>query len=101
MSYNSDLEEVLRALKQVADEQPKVLKRPQPEVLLLEFADSSWNMQLRIWIADPKDYYTILSDINCAIVHKFRERGIEIPYPQQDLHLRSPLPVPLGRDEIE
>jgi len=101
VSYNSDLEEVLRALKQVADEQPKVLKRPQPEVLLLEFADSSWNMQLRIWIADPKDYYTILSDINCAIVHKFRERGIEIPYPQQDLHLRSPLPLPLGRDEIE
>jgi small-conductance mechanosensitive channel len=51
-------------------------------------------MQLRLWLPDPKDYYRILSDINCAIVRKFRERDIEIPFPQRDLHVRSPLPVP-------
>ena len=95
VSYDSDLDNVLSALKEVADEHPKVLKKPEAEVLLMEFADSSWNMELRLWIADPKEYYSMLSEINCAIVHKFRERGIEIPYPQQDLHVRSPLPLPV------
>ncbi len=96
VSYNSDLERVLTALQEVAEENPDVLKAPKPEVLLLEFGDSSWNMQLRVWLADPKNYYRVLSAINCAIVHKFRERDIEIPFPQRDLHVRSPLPVPFN-----
>ena len=94
VSYDSDIEVVFTALKETAAENPKVLRKPAPEVLLLEFGDSSWNMELRVWIADPKDYYRILSEINCAIVHKFRKYGIEIPYPQQDVHVRSPLPIP-------
>jgi small-conductance mechanosensitive channel len=89
VSYSSNLDIVLTALNEVADEHPKVLKSPKPEVLLLEFADSSWNMQLRAWIADPKDYHPMLSAINCAIVHKFREQDIQIPFPQRDLHVRS------------
>ena len=95
VSYASDLDNVLQALKEVANEHPKVLQTPKAEVLLMEFGDSSWNMQLRIWIADPKDYYRLMSEINCAIVRKFRERGVEIPFPQRDLHVRSPLPIPL------
>lgn len=89
VSYDSDLENVLTALREVAEENSRVLKKPKPEVLLMEFGDSSWNMQLRVWIANPKDFYSILSSINCAIVNKFRERHIEIPYPQRDLHVRS------------
>lgn len=95
VSYTSDLDAVLKALKEVAVEHPKVLSMPEPEVLLMEFGDSSWNMRLRVWIADPKDVYYVRSDINCGIVRKFRERHIEIPYPQRDVHMRSPLPVPL------
>ena len=94
VSYNSDLDNVLTALREVAEENDKVLKTPRPEVLLMEFGDSSWNMQLRLWIADPQDYYRTLSAINCAIVRKFRDMSIEIPFPQRDLHVRSPLPVP-------
>jgi small-conductance mechanosensitive channel len=93
VSYNSDLQTVLTALREVADESSLVLKDPKPEVLLMEFGDSSWNMQLRVWIADPKEYYRILSSINCDIVFKFRERQIEIPFPQRDLHLRSAVPI--------
>ncbi len=94
VSYDSDVDVVFSALKEAADENANVLKRPAPEVLLLEFGDSYWNMELRVWIASPKDYYRILSEINCAIVHKFRKYGIDIPYPQQDVHVRSPLPIP-------
>ncbi len=95
VSYTSDLDAVLAALREVAEEHSKVLSTPEPEVLLMEFGDSSWNMRLRAWIANPQDVYYVRSDINCGIVRKFRERNIEIPYPQRDLHVRSPLPVPL------
>ncbi len=96
VSYDSDLEKVIESLREVAADHPRVLRNPEPEVLLSTFGDSSWNMRLRAWIAQPKRHYVIRSEINCAIVRKFRERGVEIPYPQRDLHVRSPLPVPLG-----
>jgi small-conductance mechanosensitive channel len=95
VSYNSDLDTVLRALKEVADENPEVLEKPAPEVHLTGFGDSSWDMQLRIWIDNPKRYRYVRSNINCAIVRKFRENNVEIPFPQRDLHVRTPLPLPI------
>ena len=95
VSYQSDLDTVLRSLKEVALENPEILRNPEPDVHLREFGDSSWNMKLRIWIDNPKRHPVVRSDINCAIVRKFRENGVEIPFPQRDFHLRSPLPTPL------
>jgi small-conductance mechanosensitive channel len=93
VSYNSNLDDVIRSLHEVADENQNVLKNPEPDVLLSSFGDSSWNMKLRVWLKDPENYYKIHSDINCEIVRKFRQDGIEIPFPQRDLHLRSSLPI--------
>lgn len=98
VSYNSDLDTVLRALQEVAQENKEVLKKPDPEVHLKNFGDSSWDMELRIWINDPKRYRYVRSDLNCAIVRKFREYHIEIPFPQRDLHVRTPLPLPIVRE---
>ena len=98
VSYGSDLDLVLQSLKEVALENSKILKDPAPDVLLREFGESSWNMRLRLWIDNPRGHHTVRSDVNCAIVRKFRERGIEIPFPQRDLHVRSPLPLPLTKD---
>lgn len=95
VSYGSDLDLVLKALKEVALGHTDVLDSPEPEVLLASFGDSSWNMKLRAWVAHPKRHYVTRSEINCAIVRKFKEYGIEIPFPQRDLHVRSPLPVPV------
>lgn len=95
VSYGSDIDLVIKALEEVASAHPEVLKIPEPNVLLREFGDSSWNMQLRVWLGSTRGYYSISSELNIAIVRKFREYGIEIPYPQRDLHIRSPLPVPL------
>jgi small-conductance mechanosensitive channel len=90
VSYTSDIDLVLKALKEVAEEHPGVLKTPKSDVIFVEFADSSWNMKLRVWIQDPKKHPITRSELNCAIVRKFRDYGIEIPYPQRDLHIRSP-----------
>jgi small-conductance mechanosensitive channel len=95
VSYHSDLDTVLRVLAEVAAENPEVLRSPAPEVLHRGFGDSSWNMQLRAWIDNPKRFHQVRSALNCAIVHKFRGNGVEIPFPQRDLHLRSLLPVPV------
>jgi small-conductance mechanosensitive channel len=50
---------------------------------------------LRCWIADPKEQQAIRSAINCAIVGKFRENNVEIPFPQRDLHVRSSIGIPV------
>ncbi len=96
VSYNSDLDLVLKVIKEVAMKHKRVMKSPEPIVLLIDFGDSSWDMRLRCWIFDPKEQYLIASDLRCEIVREFRKNNIEIPYPQRDLHVRSPLPVPLS-----
>jgi small-conductance mechanosensitive channel len=97
VSYNSDLDTVIRSLEEVAQESPQVLKDPKPEVIFSNFGDSAWNMQLRIWLEQPYEYYRIRSKINCAIVRKFRDNGVEIPFPQRDLHIRSSTQIPLEK----
>lgn len=89
VSYNSDLDLVLRCLKEVAMENDGVLKNPEPLVHFIAFGDSSWNFKLRCWIPDPNKYWHMVSSLNCDIVRKFKKHGIEIPFPQRDLHLRS------------
>ncbi|RJP66975.1 MAG: mechanosensitive ion channel family protein [Candidatus Abyssobacteria bacterium SURF_17] len=97
VSYHSDLDSVLRCLNEVAREHGEILENPEPVVYLMGFGDSSWEMQLRCWIADPKVHYAIRSDLNCAIVRKFRQNNVEIPFPQRDLHLRSSVSLPIEK----
>jgi len=93
VSYNSDLDQVIAALLEVAAGHPEVLKSPKAEVDHQGFGDSAWDMRLWAWIKNPKEHRRIRSELNCAIVRKFRECHIEIPFPQRDLHLRSAVPV--------
>lgn len=98
VSYDSDLDTVLKALKEVADDNNTVMRNPNPEVHLVEFGDSSWNMQLRTWIADVKQYPRVRNELNQAIVRSFRKYEVEIPYPQRDLHVRSSVKLPIDGD---
>lgn len=96
VSYDSDLDTVLKALKEVALNNSSVMKNPEPEVHLIEFGDSSWNMQLRSWIPNVKNYPKIRNELNQAIVRTFRQYNIVIPFPQRDLHMRSSVKLPIG-----
>ncbi|WP_445664039.1 mechanosensitive ion channel family protein [Fodinibius sp. AD559] len=95
VSYDSDLDTVLKALNEVAANNSNVMKNPEPEVYLNEFGDSSWNMQLRSWIPNVKDYPKIRNELNQAIVRTFRKYNIVIPFPQRDLHMRSSVKLPI------
>ena len=99
VAYGSDLDNVLKALKEVADENSSVMRNPEPEVHLIEFGDSSWNMQLRAWIPDVKHYPRIRNELNQAIVRTFRKYDIEIPFPQRDLHVRSSVKLPVDQSK--
>jgi len=80
---------LLKNLELVAKENVNILSVPKPDVLLVSFGDSSWEMTLRAWISDPKLHHNIRSEINCEIVRKFKENKIEIPFPQMDLHMKK------------
>ena len=98
VSYDSDMETVIRSLQEVAAEHPEVLKNPAPDVLHMGFGDSAWNMRLRVWLGNSLRHLEVHSEINCAIVQKFQQNRVEIPFPQRDLHVRSPLPLPITPD---
>lgn len=99
VAYGSDLDLVLKALREVADTNNTVMQSPKPEVHLIEFGESAWNMQLRAWIPDVKHYPRVRNELNQAIVRTFRKYEIEIPYPQRDLHVRSSVKLPVGNQQ--
>ena len=89
VAYGSDEELVKKILLEVAQSYEKVLKETAPNVLFLDFGESSLDFALQIWVNDLWRYETILSDLRFAIDAAFRANKIEIPFPQRDLHLRS------------
>jgi potassium efflux system protein len=88
VAYGSDLELVRKTLLEVADKHPLVLKYPKADVLFVDFADSSLTFKLRVWTT-LKDRWVTDSDIRYEIDRLFKERKIELPFPQRDIHVRS------------
>jgi len=89
VAYGSDIETVLKILLSCADENPTVLSTPESRALFMAFGDSSLNFELRAWISDFYDKLQVLSELNQEIEKKFESAGIEIPFPQRDLHIRT------------
>jgi small-conductance mechanosensitive channel len=91
VSYDSDPEEVREVLTRVALANNDVLRHPPPEVRFIGFGDSALNFELRVWTVSRVQTPNILtSDLNFAIFKAFREHGIEIPFPQRDVHVKGP-----------
>jgi len=90
VSYASDPDKVRDVLLRVASNQAQVLKKPAPRVLFKGFGDSALNMELWAWVKEPYEYRLIESEINFQIFRAFREAGIQIPFPQRDVHMIPP-----------
>jgi len=90
VAYNCDFDQVRNCLEQIASEHPLVLAEPAPEAVVTQLADSAVNFALRFWtIVQPTDNLRLESDLYLAVLKTFTQKGIEMPYPQLDLHLRS------------
>lgn len=89
VAYLSDVPLVLQTLQECTRENRRILADPAPLIFFMGFGDNSLDFQLRVWIDDIDYMNVVRSELNQAIDRKFRERGIEIPFPQRDLHLRS------------
>ncbi len=88
VSYSTDLELAMRLMTEVAKAHQRVLDEPAPNVLLTQFADSSINLELGFWIADPEGGKgNVVSEINLAVWRAFRQNGVEIPFPQREVRL--------------
>ena len=91
ISYSADVRQAIELCQGAAIETPRVLNAPKPVCLLKGFGDNGVNLELRIWINDPKNGISnVKSDVFLRIWDKFRQQGIEIPFPQRDLHLKGP-----------
>jgi small-conductance mechanosensitive channel len=90
VSYGSDPEKVRKILLDVAAGHPDVRPNPKSDVIFKEFGDSSLDFELRVWtIRQVQTPQVLKSDLYFRIFQAFRENGIEIPFPQRDLHLKS------------
>jgi small conductance mechanosensitive channel len=86
VAYNSNMEAALAAVNELLRANPRVLQQPAPYVHVNTLADSSVNITVRPWVKVP-DYPDAIGELNRAVLETFRTRGIEIPFPQRDVHL--------------
>jgi potassium efflux system protein len=91
VAYGSDTDRVREVLLGVARADPEVLSEPGPDVRFDDFGDSSLDFSLLVWIANPREDQRIASRLRFAIDAAFRAAGIQIPFPQRDVHIRSGL----------
>ncbi len=88
VAYGSNPHQVLELLVKVARAHPDVLPEPEPYALFIGFGASSLDFELRAW-CDFSEGLRIKTELNLGIHDAIKEAGIEIPFPQRDLHLRS------------
>ena len=100
ISYGSDLNKAITLAVQAAMNIDRVLKVPEPKCLVGEFGDSTVNLQLWVWIDDPKNGIANVKDAVLLMVwDSFHANGIEIAFPQRDLHIKSAVPLKILKDD--
>jgi small-conductance mechanosensitive channel len=88
VAYGSDPPEVRQILLQIVNDHPKVLNQPEPAAFFNEFGDSALNFRLLFW-APIGEWLDLQSQVASEIHKRFKEEGIQIPFPQQDVWLRN------------
>ncbi|WP_422394388.1 mechanosensitive ion channel family protein [Novosphingobium decolorationis] len=90
ISYNSDIDRAEKLMLEAARSVKRVLDAPPPTAWLESYGDSSVNFIIHCWITDPEEGIgNVRSEVLKTLWHKFQEEGIEIPFPQRDINLRT------------
>lgn len=89
--YQSDVRKAMALCVEAANAAERVLEEPAPVCLLTGFGDNSVDLEIRLWIDDPMDgRANVGSEVLLGVWDRFHEHDIEIPYPQRDVHVRTP-----------
>ncbi|RLB28622.1 MAG: mechanosensitive ion channel family protein [Deltaproteobacteria bacterium] len=96
VAYGSDVQLVHKILLQIVNDMPEIMNDPAPRVDFTDFADSALIFRIRFWITSPEFWLAAPTELRFKIDEEFKKNGIEIAFPQQDIHIRSAS----GLDEI-
>ncbi len=88
VGYESDMEKVKQLINEIIESDDRILKDPAPQILMSELADSSVNFSVRLW-TKAGDYWNVNFDMNEKVFKVFNDNGINIPYPQLDVHVNQ------------
>lgn len=89
VAYHSDPRQVTKIIEAVCRANPRVLDDPPPQIFFQAYGDSSLNFTVWVHLGSPRDRILATHELNTAILEAFRTHGIEVPFPQRDLHIRS------------
>ncbi len=89
VAYGSDIDQVQELLTEVAQNNERVVEDPAPAVFCVGLGDSSIDFELRVFVKDPLDIMPLSHEINAAIIRALHDAGIQIPFPQRDIHVRT------------
>jgi len=100
IAYGSDIKLAEKLLMEVATANDRVLSDPPPAAMFLGFGDNSLEFELRVFVKGVRDFMPVVHEIHVAIDGKFREHGVEIAFPQRDIHFDpKPIEVHLTKSE--
>ncbi len=88
-AYGSDIDHVIATLAKVATDHDEICSNPAPRVRFRQFGESSLDFELLCWIDRPVDRGRLRHELGCGVYKAFAAAQIEIPFPQQDLHVRT------------
>lgn len=93
-AYGSDVDKVRDLLQEVAENNERVLNDPAPAVFCVGLGERGINFEVRVFVQDLLDFMPLSHELHSAVTRAFKEAEMEIPFPQQDIHIRS---VPISK----
>lgn len=88
IGYGDDYDKAKSVLEKYIGEDERIMKDPAPFIALSALADSSVNIVVRVWV-NPSDYWGVFFDMNERVYKGFAQEGLNIPFPQMDVHLHQ------------
>ena len=88
ISYESDLDKAVKILMEIMRRDDRILKNPEPAVMITELGDCSVNFQLRAWVK-TESFWDVKNSITRDVLKRLPEEGIEIPYPKMDVRIQK------------
>ena len=89
VAYGSDVRQVTQLITEVCQANPRVVAVPPPQIYFTVYGDSSLDFTIWVHLRIPSDRTPATHELNSAILEAFNEHGIEIPFPQRDLHIKE------------